>query len=233
MDIVTEMSQLIKSSENFSEMEEKLMPLYSQFFSTTVAQCLETLDKEIVKDYTRDGWEIDRLEERKLYPANLPRANQELASQEDLKQSTVQILALLTRLRQLALYPRLLFDDIEVPSSKMQATIEIVEEARSNQQPVLIFSAFTSALDLLEESFRKVGMRTLKLTGSTPKEKRKQFVETFQKGNVDVFLISLKAGGAGLHLTAASIVIHLDPWWNLSAQNQATDRAHRMGKSLS
>ena len=169
-------------------------------------------------------------EEHKLYQANLLLANQELASQADLKQSTVQILALLTRLRQLALDPRLLFDDMEGPSSKMQATMEIVEEARQNQQPVLIFSAFTSALDLLEDSCRKAGMRTLKLTGSTPKEKRKQFVETFQKGHVDVFLISLKAGGTGLNLTAANIVIHLDPWWNVSAQNQATDRAHRMGQ---
>lgn len=92
-----------------------------------------------------------------------------------------------------------------------------------NNQKVLLFSTFTRVFDLFEEEFYLNGITYFKLTGTTSKEKRKEYVDRFQNNEVDVFLISLKAGGIGLNLTQAEAVIHFDLWWNLSAQNQATD----------
>ena len=94
----------------------------------------------------------------------------------------------------------------------------------------MLFSQFTSMLDRLEERFQQEKISFYKLTGRTSKEKRLQMVEQFNKDDTTVFCISLKAGGTGLNLTAADIVIHYDPWWNLAVQNQATDRAHRIGQ---
>ena len=93
-----------------------------------------------------------------------------------------------------------------------------------------MFSQSTSMLDLIEEQLKKDGIECYKLTGATPKEERIQMVSRFHQNEVPVFLISLKAGGTGLNLTAADIVIHYDPWWNVAAQNQATDRTHRIGQ---
>ena len=95
---------------------------------------------------------------------------------------------------------------------------------------MLLFSPFTSMLALPEEDLKKAGIPYCLLTGATPKEKRIQLVHQFNEGDVPVFLISLKAGGTGLNLTGADVVIHYDPWWNLAAQNQAADRAHRIGQ---
>ncbi|MCD8224131.1 MAG: hypothetical protein LUC99_04665 [Clostridiales bacterium] len=96
---------------------------------------------------------------------------------------------------------------------------------------MLLFSQFTSMLALLEEDLKAEGIPYYILTGSTSKEKRIQLVHQFNEGDVPVFLISLKAGGNGLNLTGADVVIHYDPWWNLAAQNQATDRTHRIGQT--
>ena len=95
---------------------------------------------------------------------------------------------------------------------------------------MLVFSQFTSMLALLEEDLNAAGIPYFKLTGATPKEQRLRLVRAFNEGDTPVFLISLKAGGTGLNLTGADVVIHYDPWWNLAAQNQATDRAHRIGQ---
>ena len=94
----------------------------------------------------------------------------------------------------------------------------------------LIFSQFTSMLEMLEKDLIAAGISFYKITGSTPKEKRVELVEKFNNNDVPIFLISLKAGGTGLNLTGADVVIHYDPWWNVAAQNQATDRAHRIGQ---
>ena len=95
---------------------------------------------------------------------------------------------------------------------------------------MLVFSQFTSMLALLEEDLNAEGIPYYKLTGATPKKQRLQLVREFNEGDTPVFLISLKAGGTGLNLTGADVVIHYDPWWNLAAQNQATDRTHRIGQ---
>lgn len=96
---------------------------------------------------------------------------------------------------------------------------------------MLIFSQFTSMLALLEEALHDAGLQTLKLTGETDKIERMALVEQFNSGDIPVFLISLKAGGTGLNLTGADVVIHYDPWWNTAARNQATDRAYRIGQT--
>ena len=158
--------------------------------------------------------------------------NKELQELYDLEGSDkMQILKLLTRLRQLCLEPRLVYDNIDQPSSKLKACMELIKTMQENKQKVLLFSSFTSVLDLISEECQKAGITYYMLTGSTNKEDRRELVSRFQKDDTTVFLISLKAGGTGLNLTSAEAVIHFDPWWNVSAQNQATDRAYRIGQT--
>lgn len=195
---------------------------------------LRRMKKEVMQDLPDKLEEnyyisLERSEE-KLYQASLMEAKQKLAQEAGEGSQAIQVLALLTRLRQLALDPRLIYDNIQQASSKMKAAIELIQQALANGQSVLVFSNFTSALDLLQDSLTDRAIPCLVLTGQTPKQARQGAVEQFQASPGQVFLISLKAGGTGLNLTQASIVIHLDPWWNESAQNQATDRAYRIGQ---
>lgn len=170
-------------------------------------------------------------EEEKIYVANLAKVNEELQQLYDIEGSDkMQILKMLTRLRQLCLEPRLVYDNIDQPSSKLKACMELIKTMQENKQKVLLFSSFTSALDLIAEECQKAGITYYMLTGSTNKEERRELVSRFQKDDTTLFLISLKAGGTGLNLTSAENVIHYDPWWNVSAQNQATDRAYRIGQ---
>ena len=112
----------------------------------------------------------------------------------------MQILKMLTRLRQLCLEPRLVYDNIDQPSSKLKACMELIKTMQENKQKVLLFSSFTSALDLIAEECQKAGITYYMLTGSTNKEERRELVSRFQKDNTTLFLISLKAGGTGLNL---------------------------------
>ena len=113
----------------------------------------------------------------------------------------------------------------------MEACVELIETIASSRKKMLLFSSFTSVLDSLRDKLSEKGISSYTIQGSTPKEERVRLVERFQMDDTPVFLISLRAGGTGLNLTAAEAVIHFDPWWNLSAQNQATDRAHRIGQN--
>ncbi|MFV0394513.1 MAG: SNF2-related protein [Coprobacillaceae bacterium] len=170
-------------------------------------------------------------EERKLYLANLAKINTELQTKLDMdKIDHIAILAMLTKLRQICCEPRVAFEGIEKPSSKMQGCMDLIKNLKQNNKKVLLFSTFTSVLDLLTKELDKEGVSYYTLTGKTDKVKRRELVKKFQNDNTTVFLISLKAGGTGLNLTSAEAVIHFDPWWNISAQNQATDRAHRIGQ---
>jgi superfamily II DNA or RNA helicase len=142
----------------------------------------------------------------------------------------MQALAALTRLRQLACHPRLLDPESEIPSSKLQALRELVEELHAEGHRCLIFSQFTRHLGLVRDALVSDGFTLRYLDGSTPEAERHTEVDRFQAGDGDAFLISLKAGGTGLNLTAATYVIHLDPWWNPAAEDQASDRTHRIGQ---
>jgi SNF2 family DNA or RNA helicase len=145
-------------------------------------------------------------------------------------QARIEILAALTRLRQLACHPRLGDATSTAPSSKLRALLEVLDEVREAGHRALVFSQFTRFLDLAHAALAAEGFRLLALDGSTPPAQREARVAAFQRGEADAFLISLRAGGTGLNLTAADYVIHLDPWWNPAVEDQATDRAHRIGQ---
>ena len=172
-------------------------------------------------------------EQDKLYKANADRLALTLSKQlpEEFAHNKIAILAELTRLRQLCCDPHLVYDNYTQESAKLETCMELVAQAVEGGHKILLFSQFTTMLDIIAERLGKERLGYLMLTGATSKEERVRLVREFQEGGAPVFLISLKAGGVGLNLTAADIVIHFDPWWNLAAQNQATDRAHRIGQT--
>ena len=173
-------------------------------------------------------------EQEKLYLTYLAQAKEELADEIEnngFEKSQIKILALLTRLRQICCHPKLFIENYKGHSSKLDQCMEIVEDATETGHKILIFSTYTSMIDLLEKELGARNINYFKLTGSTKVDERIKMVDEFNEtNNAKVFLISLKAGGTGLNLTGADMVIHYDPWWNLSAENQATDRAYRIGQ---
>lgn len=142
-----------------------------------------------------------------------------------------KVLQLLTRLRQISCHVGLIDDDWKEGSSKLRMLMERLEQLKERGHRALIFSQFTSHLALIKEACDEAGFTYQYLDGQTPPKARQQRVQAFQDGEGDVFLISLKAGGTGLNLTAADYVIHMDPWWNPAVEDQATDRAHRIGQT--
>lgn len=118
-------------------------------------------------------------------------------------------------------------------SGKFELLQEIIENAIEGKHRILLFSQFTSMLSIIREMLESLNISYYYLDGSTPMEERGKLVSDFNKGNSDVFLISLKAGGTGLNLTGADMVIHFDPWWNPAVEEQATDRAYRIGQQNS
>lgn len=171
-------------------------------------------------------------EQKKLYAANVKRLKDSIGKQSKNEFNTgkIQILAELTRLRQICCDPQLCYENYTHGSAKLETCMELLQNAINGGHKVLLFSQFTSMLEILQKRLDQEGIGYYCLTGATSKEKRIDLVSDFNKNDVPVFLISLKAGGTGLNLTAADIVIHYDPWWNIAAQNQATDRAHRIGQ---
>ena len=142
----------------------------------------------------------------------------------------IRTLAWLTKLRQMACHPRLVDASWKKSSAKLDLLVSLVDELREGDHRALIFSQFVKHLDVIREAFDEQGIDYQYLDGSTPAKERQRRVDAFQSGEGDLFLISLKAGGTGLNLTAADYVIHLDPWWNPAVEDQATDRAHRIGQ---
>lgn len=142
----------------------------------------------------------------------------------------LKVLAELTRLRQICCDPRLCIEGYQDGSAKLETCLELVSQAVDAGHKALVFSQFASMLDLLALRLSEAHLSYFQLTGQTSKEARERLVRRFQEGEADVFLVSLKAGGVGLNLTAADVVIHYDPWWNVAAQDQATDRAYRIGQ---
>jgi SNF2 family DNA or RNA helicase len=152
------------------------------------------------------------------------------ADNAPLAQKHLKILAEITKLRQAACNPRLVMAETPLSSSKLELFSEVVSELLENRHKALVFSQFVGHLKLIREYLdsRNIGYRYI--DGSTPPKERKKEVDGFQSGEGDLFLISLKAGGLGLNLTAADYVIHMDPWWNPAVEDQASDRAHRIGQ---
>ena len=200
---------------------------------------LRRLKKDVLKDIP------DKLEEvyyarmsdkqRKVYDGEVVKIKKMLEKESDeaFGKKKMELLAELTRIRQICCDPHLLFEDYDGDSAKKDTCLELIKSALEGEHRVLLFSQFTSMLDILQQELVAENIGYYRIDGSTSKEKRLELVNDFNDGrdNVNVFLISLKAGGTGLNLTGADVVIHFDPWWNVAAQNQATDRAHRIGQT--
>ena len=173
-------------------------------------------------------------EQQKLYLSYLAQAKKEVAAEiqaNGFENSQIKILALLMRLRQICCHPSLFLQDYQGESSKLNQCIDVVHDAVTAGHKILLFSGYTSMFEMIERELKKRGISYLKLTGQTKVSERIELVDKFNEdSSVKVFLISLKAGGTGLNLTGADMVIHYDPWWNLSAENQATDRTYRIGQ---
>ncbi len=197
---------------------------------------LRRLKKDVLKDLPDKletvVYSMAGEEQKQLYTAHA------LALKEELQQMSgpasgeerLQVLAELTKLRQICCDPSLCFDRYKGGSAKLDTCMELIQGGIAGGHKILLFSQFTSMLERIEKRLKKEEIAYHKLTGATPKEERIRMAGAFQTDDTKVFLISLKAGGTGLNLTAADVVIHYDPWWNVAAQNQATDRAHRIGQ---
>ena len=173
-------------------------------------------------------------EQRKIYMSYLLQAKQDISEQigiNGFEKSQIKILAALTRLRQICCHPSLFINNYKDGSSKLNQCIEIIEDAIKGDHKILLFSGYTSMFPFIQKELEKRNIKYFKLIGSTKVDERIELVEKFNNDpEVKIFLISLKAGGTGLNLTGADIVIHYDPWWNISTENQATDRAYRIGQ---
>lgn len=209
--------------------QAQLQKLVSPFIlRRTKKQVLKDLPDKVEKDL----WLNFSPEEKQLYLANLAQVNKQLQQQLELEQvDSILILAMMTRLRQICCEPRMLYENYTGESTKFKMCLDLIETLKENDKKVLLFSSFTSIFDSFIEEFDRRGIKYHMITGAVDKKKRKEEVDAFQSDDSNVFLISLKAGGTGLNLTKAQAVIHFDPWWNVSAQNQATDRAYRIGQT--
>ncbi len=175
--------------------------------------------------------------ERSLYEAVRSKAMDSIAQSQKAgagnapQGNHLKVLAAITKLRLASCHPKLVMEDSTLSSSKLDRFGELVEELLENNHKALVFSQFVKHLAIIRQYLDKKGISYQYLDGSTPVGQRKTRVDEFQDGKGDLFLISLKAGGSGLNLTAADYVIHMDPWWNPAVEDQASDRAHRIGQT--
>lgn len=211
-----------------------------QLANMVIPFILRRLKKDVLRDLPDKDKEIVPVKMNKkqadLYNMQTQKIIAQLNGQgdEDFKRSRFQILAQITKLREICCDPHLLYENYHGKSNKLIATIELIKNNLANGHKILLFSQFTAMLDILHENLARLRLPLFTITGSTPKTKRQEQVQKFnQMAQPGVFLISLKAGGTGINLTGADVVIHYDPWWNLAAEKQATDRAHRIGQKHS
>lgn len=197
---------------------------------------LRRTKEEVLKDLPPKTEEITVVQmddaEAKLYEAYFTNAKMTLKDQKDSGRNRVAILAELTRLRQLCVDPSVFVSNYKNLSAKLTQTIAMVQEAIASGHKVLIFSSFVAVLKHLQDELAKLKISSSLIYGDTPAKERLSLADRFNTSEDEkVMLVSLKAGGTGLNLVGADIVIHLDPWWNIAAENQASDRAHRIGQT--
>ncbi|MCC6093541.1 MAG: DEAD/DEAH box helicase [Eubacterium sp.] len=212
------------------EAAEQLKRMVSPFI-------LRRLKKDVLKDLPEKLEEVRYVQmgkkQQKLYDAEVLRMKRDLAEKtdEDFRKGKLEILAAITRIRQICCDPSLCYEDYDGESAKREAVLDLIHSLTDSGHRALLFSQFTSMLSLLREDLIREKIPFFEITGATRKEERIRLVREFNENpDIPVFLISLKAGGTGLNLTGADVVIHYDPWWNTSAEDQATDRAHRIGQ---
>lgn len=222
--------KLINYSENnnfYSVLKNKISPFILRRTKTEVLKELPSKIEKVIPINFNE-------EQQKLYNSLLESVKQEIdesMKEKDIEKNKIYILSLLTKLRQLCCSPKLLFENATSNGAKFDTCMRLIDEIVERNEKVLIFSQFTSMIDILASELYKKNIPFHVITGKTNKKDRQNLVDSFnRRDEIKVFLISLKAGATGLNLTSASNVIHYDLWWNLSVENQASDRAHRIGQ---
>lgn len=199
---------------------------------------LRRTKEEVLKELPSKTYKIMTCEfeqkQKEMYFSELSKSKamiQQNIADNTINKKNILIFSILTKLRQICCSPKLLYENSETNGAKFNLCIELIKDLINNNDKILLFSQFTSMIELIAAELKKLKINFLVLTGDTNKKDRMDLVNQFnEKNNIKVFLISLKAGGTGLTLTSANAVIHYDPWWNMSLENQATDRAHRIGQ---
>ena len=222
---------------NVSDFEKSSLNKLNRLNKQISSFMLRRLKKDVIKDLPKkieNKIYIDLNPHQKtLYSLELEKVKKqmnEILSSEGFSKGKFLILPLLTKLRQICIDPALYLDDYTYGSSKIDNLINVVKEVCDNGHKILLFSNFKTAIDRVKTIFDEEGITNYVIDGSVKSKKRQELVDKFNSDNTNVFLITLKAGGTGLNLTSADIVIHLDMWWNPQVENQATDRAHRIGQ---
>ncbi len=208
------------NDEDLNELKELISPFILRRLKEEV---LDELPDKIEKEYIIPM----SSKQRQVYNSYMKEIKKKLKENKDNK---ILLFSYLTKLRQLCLDPSLLIEDFKEESSKIKAIEEIVIEGLESKKKIIIFSQFTSALNKIGNKLKDNNLEYLYLDGSIKAKERLRLAQEFNEGNIDIFLISLKAGGVGLNLTSANIVVHFDPWWNPAVEEQATDRAYRIGQ---
>ena len=217
--------------EKDKDVMQKLKMLIEPFvLRRTKKEVLQELPDKTITVLTSSMQE----EQKNIYLSYLMEAKHEVKKSIDIngfEKSHMKILAVLTRLRQICCHPSVFIENYEGGSSKLDQCMELIRDGINSGHKILLFSGYTSIFPIIEKELVEKNIKYFKLTGSTKVSDRVRLVDEFNNNkDIKVFLISLKAGGTGLNLTGADMVIHYDPWWNASAENQATDRAHRIGQ---
>ncbi|HAT4283337.1 TPA: DEAD/DEAH box helicase [Clostridium perfringens] len=219
--------RFILDESNLSELKSLITPFILRRLKEDV---LSELPEKLEKKYLVEM----KGKQKQLYSFYVKAIKNELNTNKVSEKSgknKINLFAYLTKLREICLDPSLVVPDYKGESSKLTVVKEIVKDASESGKKILLFSQFTSVLQKIEEDFKKEDISYLYLDGGTSAKERVERVKKFNEdSNIKVFLISLKAGGVGLNLTSASVVIHFDPWWNPAVEDQATDRAHRFGQ---
>ncbi|MDZ5015884.1 ATP-dependent helicase [Clostridium perfringens] len=219
--------RFILDESNLSELKSLITPFVLRRLKEDV---LSELPEKLEKKYLVEM----KGKQKQLYSFYVKAIKNQLnenKSSEKSGRDKINLFAYLTKLREICLDPSLVVPDYTGGSSKLTVVKEIVKDASESGKKILLFSQFTSVLKKIEEDFKKEDISYLYLDGGTYAKDRVERVKKFNEdSNIKVFLISLKAGGVGLNLTSASVVIHFDPWWNPAVEDQATDRAHRFGQ---
>lgn len=220
------MKKISEEPEILKQLQKQISPFILRRKKIDVLKDLpDKIENTIYVDLTE--------EQKKLYVTYLENAKEEIENAikiEGFEKSQILILSLLTKLRQICIEPRLIIENYEGENAKLMALIDLLKQVIENEHKVLLFSQFPSALQYVKEIFDKENITYYYLDGQTKSKTRMELVDKFNQDQTNVFLISLKAGGTGLNLTSADVVIHLDPWWNPQVENQATDRTHRIGQ---
>ncbi len=222
---------------NIKDIEEEQLESLKSLNEQIKPFILRRRKKDVVKELPpkiENNISIDLTkEQKKLYVAQLEKTKKEMdeiLETEGFKKGNFKILQLLTKLRQLCIDPRILYEDYKGGSAKIENLVSLVKGVIENGHKILLFTSFKTALDIVNKEFANNAISTYVIDGSVSSKKRMELVDKFNQDDTNVFLITLKAGGTGLNLTSADVVIHLDLWWNPQVENQATDRAHRIGQ---